>query len=296
MKCVAVITVRNEVNYLKVLLPYLISQGILFAVINNDSSDGSLELCKTFQGQGCVGIYHQDYNGHFELEKQLEIKQQVYQKIDADWLMHLDADEIPQALTPNIKLLDAITQTEKQGYNCINFEEFVFLPVNSQTQITGNYLKENLHYYYFAPKPIRLMRAWKKTNDVSNVSNGGHLLKGSAIKLCPNNFILRHYICLSQQHIFNKYLTRKFVSTELERGWHNNRVNLTRKQLTFPNAHNLKKLAHWSSNQFERSMPKPVHYWEPQFINSKKPLAHLAKAMKKTVSRLLTRMFHKLTS
>lgn len=137
------------------------------------------------------------------------------------------------------------------------------MPDPEWIEVVSSYEERMLHYYYFAPEQIRLMRAWKKTDSLSNNQSGGHRLSGE-LWLAPDLFILRHYICLTQTHIIRKYSQRKFSNEDLAKGWHNNRLNLTSNRLTLPHFARLQSLPDWQSKAFNKKKPFRQHYWDWQ--------------------------------
>lgn len=147
------------------------------------------------------------------------------------------------------------------GYNCINFEEFVFLPRGGDFE-TSDYAAMMKDYYYFAPSHPRLMRAWKRGNELSNIQAGGHHVDGEGLRLSPIDFCLRHYIILSESYGWKKYGNRTFSDAELQRGWHLNRLTITRENLTIPSSDALKTLTFPASNSFDRTSPVVKHFWE----------------------------------
>ena len=91
-----------------------------------------------------------------------------------------------------------------------------------------------------------------ENNEIDLVSSGGHAIEFEGRRVYPQNFILRHYICLSKNHIIDKYYSsRVFSKKEIEeRGWHGNRATFTPDKLTFPSKDELKII---SGNSWDRS-------------------------------------------
>lgn len=184
-------------------------------------------------------------------------------RIDADWVMHLDADEIPHSYRPGETLRQTISRIDHQGYNAIDFNEFVFLPVDFAYQPNyGAPYQPLQHYYFFEPSAPRLMRAWKKVDGFSMIEAGGHNLEGDDIRLAPETLALRHYIFRDQEHAYRKYARRIFAATDLARGWHGNRIAQPVEAFRFPKADRLSRLASPDGYDFDRSHPQLRHYWQ----------------------------------
>ncbi|HSM69940.1 MAG TPA: glycosyltransferase family 2 protein [Anaerolineales bacterium] len=260
--CVAIIAVRNEAEHIHRALAAFTAAGVDVVVIDNDSTDDSVDRCREFDSKGLLFMDRLPWRGYFDLSAQLKAKQKIAQKLSHDWVIHADADEWLQSPASGETLLQGIKRVSQQGYNIINFDEFVFLPVKGDKLRGNRYEKDFLHYYYFAPARHRLMRAWRNSVEFTNVASGGHRVHGGHVKLCPENFVLRHYIALSYEHAVRKYVGRAFSQVDLSKNWHGNRRDLTTEQLRFPTTDRLKKLGTWDSVDFDRSEPFTRHYWE----------------------------------
>ena len=160
-------------------------------------------------------------------------------------------------------LASALFRVEAEGFNCVNFSEFVFVPRPSEDFVGTDYRRRMLTYYFFEPARPRLMRAWKRGVEGENISTGGHWVVGKDVRIYPVDFILRHYICLSLEDACAKYLTRRYADKEVnDMGWHGNRLNLNRDRLLMKEAEGLRRLSAWDSRAFDRSAPMKKHYWE----------------------------------
>jgi hypothetical protein len=209
-----------------------------------------------------VGIEQIKYAGVCNWVHILQRKMEVVDSADADWVIHLDADEIMHSYRPRERLADAIRRIDEQGFNVVNFDEFVFLPVDFSYAPDIRGPQSLCRYYFFEPFAPRLMRAWKKAAGLSMVDSGGHVLSGPDIRLAPETMALRHYIFRDQHHAFDKYAERRFAPEELARGWHSNRITQPMEAFRFPAADRLRALESAESRMFDRSLPVKHHYWE----------------------------------
>ena len=262
VSCCAVLAIRNEAVHITRALTAYINQQIDVVVIDNTSTDETISKCKKFLGRGLLDIKVLPWQGSFDLSAQLAAKEAVIQNLSHDWVIHADADEWLQSPVVDEPLIDGIARIAAAGYNVINFEEFVFLPDANYRETESEYQKCFLHYYFFAPRPCRLMRAWQRSSMLRNTHSGGHTLSGDTIRLCPENFILRHYPVLSFNHAVAKYTTRRYAAEDRAKGWHGNRLQLSAERLKLPSPDHLKRLSHWRSREFDRSSPAVRHYWE----------------------------------
>jgi glycosyltransferase involved in cell wall biosynthesis len=263
MNVTAVLAIRNEEVYLANCLRHLVRNGVQFLIIDNESSDRSAEICRRREfAQGLVNLLELRFTGAFSLLRQLERKMEVISNLNTDWVIHIDADEVMHSTIDGESLNQAISRIDAAGWNAMNFEEFVFLPIDHDYVPDAPGYQLMVYYYFFQPTSPRLIRAWKKTSGFSMVEHGGHLLAGPDLRIAPENFVLRHYIFRSQEHAFRKYSTREFAMDELTRGWHGNRVNQRMESFRFPPAKSLRRLSDSAARIMDRSDPWDVHYWQ----------------------------------
>lgn len=259
----AVIAVRNEFSYLRVLLPLLAEQNIDVVIIDNDSSDNSHDLYSLHKNNPIIAVENLPYIGLFSLSEQLAKKKEVYSTLQHDWLIHQDADEVLEHHRQGDTLRDALQEADDAGFNAINFEEFVFLPESGGDYDGRNYYQELLRYYFFERHKNALNRAWKRIAGFNNGHLGGHVLSGDNIKMFPENHVLRHYIALNEERVKKKYTERVFAGKELDKGWHKDRFNIERESLSFPQTSEyLLYLSSFDAKDFVRSRFAQDHYWQ----------------------------------
>ncbi|MEZ5490787.1 MAG: glycosyltransferase family 2 protein [Gammaproteobacteria bacterium] len=262
MRAIAIIAVRNEIAYLDNLLQHLVKNNIDFAIIDNDSTDGSEKVPFRTEFRNNLAAFEQiEYKGYYDWITLLQAKEKLYKSLDSDWIIHHDADEIMHSYVPNETLHQAIVRISNSGSNVINFDEYVFLPVEQDYEPSCGKTQPLRYYYFFEPEPLRLMRAWKSSLDVSNVNTGGHKIAGDDIVLSKESMALRHYIFQSQEHAYLKYLERSYSKNELNIGWHRNRVGYSKSKYTFPDPSKLENLADPDDRNLLRLKPHKEHYW-----------------------------------
>jgi glycosyltransferase involved in cell wall biosynthesis len=261
LRILAILAVRNEVDYIGNCIQQFLASDIDVTVIDNGSTDGTMEVVSGLLSDRHSLVYRQPYRGFFSLQEQLEIKQSIADASDADWILHVDADEVLQSSREGESLRAAIERVDTAGSTCINFEEFVFLPVGAEYDSRCGPIQPYGTYYFFAPYPLRLMRAWRRSARLSNIAFGGHLLEGDDVHCHSESFVLRHYIVKNQQHAFSKYRDRSYSVDEVKRGWHCNRVDIMPERLVFPST-GLNTLDDPCALNFDRSAPAKKHYWE----------------------------------
>ena len=265
-KVVALLGIRNEALYLEKCLEHLYQQGISTCIIDNNLTDNSLDIAKSFTNRGVIQIESLQFDGCFDLFKMLKYKEKLASEIKANWFIHHDADEIREASAKFANLYQAILEVDKSGYNAINFDEFVFISLNDNERNEGkDFVKTMKYYYFFEPYPLRRINAWKKNSSPINLADsGGHSVNFLERKIFPENFILRHYIGLSLSYIESKYSQRVHnEENEVKRGWHGWRARFSEYDLNLPSIQNLKFYS--EDNKWNKTDIKIEH----QFIKKK---------------------------
>lgn len=267
MRIVALLAVRNEERYLKRCLHHLNREGIEVCLIDNGSTDLTLEIAESFRDKNVIRIERLPFEGSFALRPVLETKERLAGEIKADWFIHHDADEIRQAPPHYKSLKEAITDVDRQGYNSINFDEFVFLPTAENPNHEGkDYVESMRHYYFFELRPLRRINAWKKFGQmVDLVSSGGHEISFEGQKIFPQTFIMRHYIALSYAHASAKFCGRVFLEKEVvEDNWHGYRAKCHPNDLVLPKASELKEIKDAFSPELDKSDVWRKHFFVKQ--------------------------------
>lgn len=178
-----------------------------------------------------------------------------------DWVVHVDADEWLHSTTDK-PLLYELERVNQEGYNCIDFDELVFTPIKDEDFCVPDYHKLMRRYYFYQRKESLLLRAWKRADRLENASSGGHSLAGGSVNPYPNNFIMRHYVCLSEAQFIEKYQNRIFAADEVQTGWHSDRERIKKGYNWLNTEEGLLSLATWDSREFDLSDPRTKHFWE----------------------------------
>jgi glycosyltransferase involved in cell wall biosynthesis len=245
MRIVALLAFRNEALVLRRTLSHLYSQGIETCLIDNDSTDSSLKIAQSFYGKGVFRIERLPYKDCFKLLDVLVFKEKLVQEIDADWFIHHDADEIRETPWQDSTLKQGIELVDRQGYNAINFDEFVFMPTSSDEAFEETDFVETMrHYYYFSPNSLHRVNAWKNIGQPVNLhQHAGHQVVFDGRNIFPQKFILRHYIILSANYASQKYEKRVYSQEAIDKfGWHGARARFSKDKLNLPDKKRLKEI------------------------------------------------------
>lgn len=259
MRIVGILAAYNEELVIEACLRHHIDQGIELLLIDNGSTDGTVPIAQRYLGHGLIGIETLPRRGVVEWERVLQTKQTLAWTLDADWLMHLDADEMRLASTPGMTLSQAIRVVDEAGYNAVNFVEFTFVPTREAPDHAHVQFQDTMRWYYpYVKKSLHQVKLWKKQpTPVDLVSRGGHQVWFPNQFIYPIPFWMRHYQFLSIVHAAQKYGQRRHLVKELAKGWHGWREQLDPTTISLPSCAELNELATDGSLDFSR--PRSVH-------------------------------------
>lgn len=258
MRVVAILATYNEERFIAACLESLFRQGIQAYLIDNDSTDRTVAIARRYIGRGLLGVENFASEGTYRWSSLLQRKEQLAATIEADWFMHVDADEIYPSPRPGMTLAEIFAEVEGQGYNAINFLQFTFIPtVEAPDHDHPRFLETMLRYYPFEPAFPHLIRAWKRqTVRVELARSGGHLVSFPGRHLYPQSLPMRHYHFLSVAHAMRKY-SRRYDEAELRKGWHDWRAALTPDMIKLPPQAELN--VYTSDHQLDPSHPRTRH-------------------------------------
>jgi hypothetical protein len=240
----------------------LAAEGVDVVVLLDDVNEATRLAVESWRGRGVVDVQTATTSAVFSLREQLERKALLAATLPHDWVLHVDADEWlhPEGHHAG-RLIDLLQRASASGATVVNFEEFTFVPTGHDAP-PGDPRESMTLYYFFAPRPERLMRAWRQNHVSPHPAGAGHELVGPEVRVHHEQGVLRHYPVLSPGQGARKYSTRRFAEDELAIGWHGNRVGVAAERFLPPQGPALRRLARWSNRGFDRSCPVPVHFWE----------------------------------
>jgi SAM-dependent methyltransferase len=223
----AVIHTFNESDILPEVVEHLVSQGIEIHVFDNWSTDGSWELVNTLITLGKIRHAERfpskstdDYQWKLQLEKTAEYTS----SLDADWVMHHDADEIRCSPWIDISLRDAFSWVDSLGYTAVDFTVIDFRFLTRQPKVSNNY-QNNLNHFEFGRRPghFEQIKAWKNLTKVNLSTSGGHQAIFQGRNIFPLKFLMKHYplrnALQANKKVFHDRLPR-MVAEHKALGWH----------------------------------------------------------------------------
>jgi hypothetical protein len=214
VRVVALLASFNEERFIGGCLEHLAEQGVESYLIDNCSTDDTVEIASEYLGNGLIGIERLPRpDGLDRLKVRLKRKDELAVSLDADWFMHMDPDEIRLPPRPDQTLAQAFEDVDFKGYNAVNFVEFTFIPTHESPEHDHPDFQRTMRWYYpFARRFPHHVKAWKKQpKSIELEGSGGHLPKIPNLLLYPVPFKMRHYQFLSLEQAREKYLQNKKV-------------------------------------------------------------------------------------
>lgn len=258
MRVIAILATYNERRFVAGCIEHLHEHGVETYLIDNGSTDGTATIAERHLGRGLIGVESSPRDDRFELRAQLARKEQLARELDADWFIHLDADEIRLPPPGRWTLSEALAAVDREGYSAVDFMEFTFMPTRESPDHDHPDFQETLRTYYpFAPRATHQLKAWKAA-DVELASSGGHLAAFPGLRLWPERFPMRHYLFLSVPHAIEKYVERRYDPAEVESGWHGWRAHLSADEIALPSTAELRVSS--ADDDLDASAPRTRHY------------------------------------
>lgn len=247
MRAVALIASYNERRFIGPCLEHLHAQGVESYLIDNGSTDETVEIAEGFLDRGLIAIEEfprgEAYDWRGLLQRKEEVAAQFSEEGEADWLIHLDPDEIRLAPPGEGTLAEALAEVDRAGYNAVNFLEYTFVPSREEPDHDHADFQRTLRTYYaFSPSFPHQLTAWKAADapEPDLAAKGGHRVAFPRMSMYPKSFPMKHYLFLSVPHAVEKYVERRYDPDEVSRGWHGWRASLRAEDIRLPSESELR--------------------------------------------------------
>jgi hypothetical protein len=259
MRIIAILATCNEERFIDACLRHHTAQGVEVYVCDNESGDATREIAARFAGQGLAGLETLPRGNTFRWRDVLARKEQLARSLEADWFIHVDADEFFYPPPGFATLAEAIAEMDRQGFNAANAMEFVYVPTREESDHDHARFQESMHRYYpFEPRRPHRLCIWKKqSGPVDLVSSGGHQVQFPGLRMFETDFRMKHYLFLSPRHAVEKYQGRTYDPDEVRDGWHGWRARLTPDMIRLPAASELRL---WTGDDsLDATNPRRTH-------------------------------------
>jgi hypothetical protein len=226
IKVCAILAAYNEADIIEEAVRKLIAGGVEVFVIDNGSTDRTVEILSPLVGKGVVDIrtvkFREEGREIYDWTSILRLKEDLSRKLGFDWYLHVDADEIRYAPWPQLTLREGLDRVDHSGYNLVNFKLFNFRLTHDMVE-SSDYERDMPNYSvgeYFNQYQVK---AWKAHRDIDITAHGGHIARRPDARIYPVRFIHKHYPVRSLQHGRRKILQERkerFNRAEKQLGWH----------------------------------------------------------------------------
>jgi glycosyltransferase involved in cell wall biosynthesis len=223
---VALIATYNEADIVGWVVRDLVAQGVSVHVLDDGSTDGTVEALKPLVGHGVLAVERLPPADPpvFSLARIMRRKEALARELEARWFINADADEFRESPWRDCDLAGAIARVDALGYNAIDFELLNFWPTHDGFR-AGDDPRVAFPGYQRGDDWDRVqVRCWKNLGvPVDLAGSAGHDVAFPGRRVFPLRFLLRHYPIRSQAHGERKVLRERqprFDATERARGWH----------------------------------------------------------------------------
>ncbi|WP_228282152.1 sulfotransferase [Rubrobacter tropicus] len=262
MRVIAILAAYNEERFIAPCLDHFAAQGVETYLLDNESTDRTVEIAERYLGRGLIGIESFPREGVFDLTAQLGRKEELALELGADWFIHADPDEVRLPPRSDKTLAEALAGVDGLGYDAVNFVEYAFVPTKEEPNHDHpEYQRTMRHYYPFLPRFPHRLNAWKRQPErVDLSSSGGHRVEFPGLRAYPEPFKMRHYPFLSAEHFVEKYAGKDYDAAELRTGKHGWRARVDARKIQLPSQSELSVYA--SDDALDLSNPRTQHVGE----------------------------------
>lgn len=224
----AVVHTFNERDVIVPIVERLLRQQIEVILLDNWSTDGTVEFVRSALGESAVRVARFPENGPdgtWEWGAQLDYAEMLLRAQPDGWAIHHDADEIREAPWAGCDLRAGLWNVESRGYNAVDHTVVDFRPIDD-TWAEGLDPSAAFEWFEFGQRAGHLVqvKAWKNDGQAVGLAHsGGHSATAfDGARVFPYKFLLRHYSLRSSEHgrrkVFNERRNR-VAAHEHERGW-----------------------------------------------------------------------------
>src|SRR5262249_18013150 len=175
LKIAAIINMFNEADIIEPVVRHLFEQGVDVHLVDNWSSDGTYEIGRDLLADGvCSSLlrFPDKATTDYDWSLQLDHTAQYAASLDADWIIHHDADEIRLSPWSNVSLARGIEYVDYLGYTAIDFTVINFF--YTEDGEISKFQPEQSRWFDWGRQPSDFVqvKAWKNLTCV-NLSLSG---------------------------------------------------------------------------------------------------------------------------
>jgi glycosyltransferase involved in cell wall biosynthesis len=226
-RVVAFMPAFNEVDIIRQQVQRLLAQGIEVHVIDNWSTDGTVEAIEDLVGNGVtVERFPCNRSDHrYDWTSLLGRIEEAAAAVSSDWCVLHDVDEVRQSPWRDLSLRDSLWRVQQAGANAVDFTRLDFRPVDDSFTPESD-LPATLRYCEFTNESLAppQVKAWAAHGQRPQLApTGGHDVGFGGRRVFPLNFLLRHYPVRTQAHGERKVFKDRqprYTAEDIRAGWH----------------------------------------------------------------------------
>ncbi|HUT06975.1 MAG TPA: glycosyltransferase family 2 protein [Nitrosopumilaceae archaeon] len=195
MKIIGMIPVYNDEDIIEEIIQHHIAEGLDLVILDNGSSDQTLEMCKKYVGNGVLQVDQYLTNSYVsEWDTLLRMLYDMALVHSPDWVIRNDSDEFLESGVSNLTLKEAIEKADSEEFNLIQFDRFDFF-MTDKDNVDEKSIRKKMPYYTYHGD--FLYRAWKYSPGIriSQPAVGHYPIfpENLKYKIYPKKFVMRHY-------------------------------------------------------------------------------------------------------
>ncbi|UHD14500.1 glycosyltransferase [Thiocapsa bogorovii] len=125
LTALAILATYNERRFVRACIENLTRQGFETYLLDNESTDGTVEIARQYVGRGLIAIESLPRDGFYRWERILQRKVEIAQTSGHDWFMHVDADEIRLPPPPFQTIQEVLGDVDVQGYHASHYTHLI---------------------------------------------------------------------------------------------------------------------------------------------------------------------------
>lgn len=221
LRLVAIIAAADEADVLPIVAADLAAQGIGLYLLDDGSTDGTVERTAAAAGAHLLGVERLPQDGRFELARIVARKAELATTLPGDWFLNADADEFRESPWRELTLPQALARVERLGFDAVDFAVHDFHADRELTPGEDPRTAFPLWTPGAAWNHLQI-RCWKRQPAPVEMAHGGHDVTFPGRRVFPVRFLLRHYPFRGPAHARRKLAARRarYDAGERARGWH----------------------------------------------------------------------------
>lgn len=227
----AIVAAYNEADVIAEVVADLLDQGCDVALIDNWSTDRTLEAVEPLRQQHPAHVTTEVFPAegpqrHYEWQAILRRKEEIARRHPGRWIIHTDADELRRAPFRGLTLAQGLAVAGMCGANRVGFNQLFFRPTAADGPAAMP-VEDRMRHYEYGDKSgqFRKFQAWLQGAERIDLSSrGGHWATFDGVVDLPWRFLIKHYPMRSAAHGRRKVLAERqarWSPREREQlGWH----------------------------------------------------------------------------